>query len=48
MGLPIKDAPLVDSSPHTYQDLLPRIEKVCDQFHIVSLNRQIEALQNSS
>jgi len=46
MGLPIKDAPLVDSSPHTYQDLLPRIEKVCDQFHIVSLNRQIEACKN--
>jgi GTPase Era involved in 16S rRNA processing len=36
----------VDSFTHTYPGLLPRIQEVCDQFHIVSLNRQIEACQN--
>jgi GTPase Era involved in 16S rRNA processing len=45
MGLAIKDAPL-DSFPHTYQVLLPRIQEICGQFHIVSLNRQIEACEN--
>jgi GTPase Era involved in 16S rRNA processing len=45
MGLAIKDARL-DSFPHTYRALLPRIQEVCDQFHIVSLNRQIEACEN--
>ena len=45
MGLAIKDAPL-DSFPHTSQALLPRIQQICDQFHIVSLNRQIEACEN--
>jgi len=45
MGLAIKDARL-DSFPHAYRALLPRIQEVCDQFHIVSLNRQIEACEN--
>ena len=45
MDLAIKDAPL-DSFTHTYQALLPRIQEICDQFHIVSLNRQIEACKN--
>src|SRR4030042_1097421 len=45
MDIAIKDAPL-DSFIHTYQALLPRIQEVCDQFHIVSLNRQIEACEN--
>jgi GTPase Era involved in 16S rRNA processing len=45
MELAPKDAPL-DSFTHTYQALLPRIQEVCDQFHIVSLNRQIEACKN--
>ena len=45
MDLAIKDAPL-DSFIHTYQALLSRIQEVCDQFHIASLNRQIEACEN--
>jgi GTPase Era involved in 16S rRNA processing len=45
MGLVIKDGRL-DSFPHTYQALLHRIQGICDQFHIVSLNRQIEACEN--
>ena len=45
MDLAIKDAPL-NSFPHTYQALLSRIQEICDQFHIVSLNRQIEACEN--
>jgi GTPase Era involved in 16S rRNA processing len=45
MGLPVKDVPL-DSFPHTFQALLPRIQEICDQFHIVSLSRQIEAWEN--
>ena len=45
MGLPVKDVPL-DSFPYTFQALLPRIQEICDQFHIVSLNRQIEACKN--
>ena len=45
MGLAIKDVPL-GSFPHTYQALLSRIQEVCDQFHIVSLNRQIDACEN--
>ena len=44
MGLAVKDV-LLDSN--TYGSaLLSRIEQICDQFHIVSLNRQIEACQN--
>jgi GTPase Era involved in 16S rRNA processing len=35
-----------DSLTHAYQGLLPRIHEVCDQFHIVSLNRPIEACKN--
>jgi GTPase Era involved in 16S rRNA processing len=45
MGLSIKDVPL-DSFPNTYHALLPRIQQICDQFHIVSLNRHVEACQN--
>jgi GTPase Era involved in 16S rRNA processing len=45
MDLAIKDAPL-DSFTHTYQALLPRIQEICDRFHIISLNRQIEACRN--
>jgi GTP-binding protein EngB required for normal cell division len=45
MDLAIKDAPL-DSFTSTYQAFLPRLEEICDQFHIVSLNRQIEAYGN--
>jgi GTP-binding protein EngB required for normal cell division len=44
MDLAIKDAPL-DSFIHTYQALLPRIQEICDQFHLLSLNRQIEACE---
>jgi len=45
MDLAIKDASL-DSFTHTYQALLPRIQEICNQFHIVSLNRQIAACEN--
>ena len=45
MDLATKDAPL-DSFIHTYQALLSRIQEICDQFHIVSLNRQIEVCKN--
>jgi GTP-binding protein EngB required for normal cell division len=45
MDLVIKDAPL-DTFKHTYQSFLPRIQEICNQFHIISLNRQIEACKN--
>jgi GTP-binding protein EngB required for normal cell division len=45
MDLGLRDASL-DSFTQTYQALLPRIREICDQFHIVSLNRQIEACEN--
>src|SRR4030043_510181 len=45
MDLAIKDASL-DSFTHTHQALLPRIQEICNQFHIVSLNRQIVACEN--
>lgn len=45
MGLAIKDVSL-DFFTQTYQTLLPRIQEICDQFRIVSLNRQIEACEN--
>ena len=45
MDLVLKDAPL-DSFPHACRPLLSRIQEVCDQFHIVSLKRQIEACEN--
>ena len=32
--------------PETFEPFLSRIQEVCDQFHIVSLNRQIEACKN--
>jgi len=45
MDLALKDVPL-NSFAHTNYIFLPRIQEVCDQFHIVSLNRQIEACEN--
>ena len=30
----------------TYEPLLSRLQGICDQFHIVSLNRQIEACKS--
>jgi GTPase Era involved in 16S rRNA processing len=45
MGLAATNVPF-DVFPHSYHAFLPRIQGVCDQFHIVSLNRQIEACQN--
>jgi GTPase Era involved in 16S rRNA processing len=45
MDLVTEDVRL-DSFPNTYHALLPRIQEICDQFHIVSLNRQIEACKN--
>ena len=35
-----------DSLPETYGPLLSRLRGICDQFHIVSLDRQIEACRN--
>ena len=46
MDLAIKKMHPLDSFTHTYQALLSRIQEICDQFHIVSLNRQIEACEN--
>ncbi len=45
MGFAVTNVPL-NAFPHTYHAFLPRIQEVCDQFHIVSLNRQIEACKN--
>ena len=36
----------LDSFPQPYRALLPRIQEICGRFHIVSLNRQIEACRN--
>ena len=35
-----------DPFPLTFEPLLGRIQEICVQFHILSLNRQIEACQN--
>jgi GTPase Era involved in 16S rRNA processing len=32
--------------PETFEPVLSRIQEICDQFHMVSLNRQIEACKN--
>jgi len=45
MGLALRNATL-DPFPKTFKPLLSRIQEICDQFHIVSLNRQIEACKN--
>lgn len=45
MGLPLRNA-TPDPFPKTFEPLLSRIQEICDQFHIVSLNRQIEACKN--
>ena len=45
MGLAVINVAL-NALPHTSHVFLPRIRQVCDQFQIVSLNRQIEACQN--
>jgi GTP-binding protein EngB required for normal cell division len=45
MGLALRNATL-DPFPETFKPLLSRIQEICDQFHIVSLNRQIEACKN--
>ena len=45
MSLPPRNA-FLDPSHETFEPLLNRIRQICDQFHIVSLNRQIEACQN--
>ena len=45
MGLALRNATL-DPFSETFNPLLRQIQKVCNQFHIVSLNRQIEACEN--
>jgi GTP-binding protein EngB required for normal cell division len=45
MGLALRNA-IPDSFSETFEPLLSRIQEICDQFHIVSLNRQIEACRN--
>jgi GTPase Era involved in 16S rRNA processing len=45
MGLALRNA-IPDSFSETFEPLLSRLQEICDQFHIVSLNRQIEASQN--
>src|SRR4030042_2305743 len=35
-----------DPFQETFEPLLSRIQKICDQFHIISLNRQIEACEH--
>jgi GTP-binding protein EngB required for normal cell division len=45
MGLSLRNA-TPDPFPKTFEPLLSRIQEICDQFHIVSLNRQIEACKN--
>jgi tRNA U34 5-carboxymethylaminomethyl modifying GTPase MnmE/TrmE len=36
----------LDSLPDAYQASLARMEEICKRFHIISLNRQIEACKN--
>jgi len=45
LGLALRNA-IPDPFPKTFEPLLNRIQEICDQFHIVSLNRQIEACEN--
>jgi GTP-binding protein EngB required for normal cell division len=45
MGLALRNATL-DTFPETIDPFLSRIREICDQFHIVSLKRQIEACES--
>jgi GTPase Era involved in 16S rRNA processing len=45
MGLALRNATL-DPFSETFEPLLSQIHQICHQFHIVSLNRQIEACKN--
>lgn len=45
MGLALRNATL-DPFSETFEPLLSQIQQICHQFHIVSLNRQIEACEN--
>src|SRR4030043_1199680 len=45
MDLALRNA-TPDPFSETFEPLLRRIQEICDQFHIVSLNRQIEACEN--
>jgi GTPase Era involved in 16S rRNA processing len=45
MGLALRNATL-DTFPETIEPFLSRIREICDQFHIVSLKRQIEACES--
>jgi len=45
MGLALRNATL-DTFPETIEPFLSRIREICDQFHIVSLKRQIEACEH--
>jgi ribosome biogenesis GTPase A len=45
MALALRNAPH-DPFPETFEPVLSRIQEICDQFHIVSLNRQVEACKN--
>ncbi|NWG03762.1 MAG: dynamin family protein, partial [Syntrophaceae bacterium] len=45
MDIALKEVPF-HSFSDTYQALLPRIQEICDQFHIISLNRQMEVCRN--
>ena len=42
MGFAVKDSSL-DLLPEALESLLIRIQEICDQFHILSLKRQLEA-----
>ena len=45
MGSALRNA-TSDLIQETFEPLLSRIQEICDQFHILSLNRQIEACKN--
>jgi GTP-binding protein EngB required for normal cell division len=45
MGLALRNTTL-DPVSDLFKPLLSRVQEICDQFHIVSLNRQIEACKN--
>ena len=45
MSLALRNA-TSDPLLETYEPLLGRLQEICDHFHIVSLNRQIEACKN--
>jgi len=45
MGLALRNA-TPDPFSETFEPLLSRIQEICHQYRIVSLNRQIEACEN--